>query len=114
MSRLSILFAAILVAASPTFAHGLMQRATPMAGEALKQGPAAIVLEFSEPLAAGSDIAVTDQKGRLVPAGKAVFSGKTLTLKLPPLQPGIYRVRWHAVSVDTHKTQGSYPFRIVP
>ena len=114
MTRLSILFAAMLVAASPALAHGLMQRATPMAGEALKQSPTAIVLEFSEALADGSDIIVTDQKGRLVPAGTAVFSAKTLKLKLPPLQPGIYRVRWHAVSVDTHKTQGSYPFRIMP
>ena len=114
MLRLSFVLAAVLAIASPALAHGLMQRATPMAGDALKLSPPAIVLEFSEALAAGSDIIVTNQKGRLVPAGNAVFSGKTLTLKLPPLEPGIYRVRWHAVSVDTHKTQGSYPFRIVP
>ena len=25
-----------------------------------------------------------------------------------PLKPGIYKVTWHAVSVDTHRTQGSF------
>lgn len=115
MKRASLLFAVLLaIAPLPAAAHGLMERATPAAAAALTKSPPAVVLEFSQPLAEGCEIIVTDQKGRLVPTGIAIVTGKTLTLKLPPLEAGLYRVRWHAVSMDTHKTQGSYPFRIVP
>jgi methionine-rich copper-binding protein CopC len=33
---------------------------------------------------------------------------------LRPLRPGRYRVAWHAVSVDDHRTQGAYSFVIKP
>jgi methionine-rich copper-binding protein CopC len=35
-------------------------------------------------------------------------------LALPPLAPGRYRVRWHVVSVDTHRTEGEYSFSVEP
>ncbi|MFZ0396695.1 MAG: copper resistance protein CopC [Methyloceanibacter sp.] len=28
------------------------------------------------------------------------------------LRPGHYSVTWHALSVDTHKTQGSFSFQV--
>ena len=31
-----------------------------------------------------------------------------------PLPPGVYTVNWHAVSVDTHHTQGSFNFTVAP
>jgi methionine-rich copper-binding protein CopC len=37
-----------------------------------------------------------------------------LAVGLAPLQPGQYTVNWHATSVDTHKTEGSYNFTIAP
>ena len=37
-----------------------------------------------------------------------------LVLKLPPLAPGHYKVRWHVVSVDTHRTEGAFSFDIQP
>jgi methionine-rich copper-binding protein CopC len=40
---------------------------------------------------------------------------KTLISKVPEtLSAGTYRVTWHAVSVDTHKTQGSFTFTVAP
>jgi methionine-rich copper-binding protein CopC len=30
------------------------------------------------------------------------------------LGPGVYDVNWHAVSVDTHHTQGSFSFTVQP
>jgi hypothetical protein len=30
------------------------------------------------------------------------------------LKPGVYTVTWHVVSVDTHKTQGSFNFTVAP
>lgn len=31
-----------------------------------------------------------------------------------PLSPGKYKVEWHAVSVDTHKSEGIYHFTVTP
>jgi len=31
-----------------------------------------------------------------------------------PLAPGNYKVEWHAVSVDTHKSEGVYRFKVTP
>lgn len=31
-----------------------------------------------------------------------------------PLAPGKYKVQWHAVSVDTHKSEGVYRFQVTP
>ena len=86
-----------------------------MAGESLHSGPAKIELQFSEPLeAAFSAVAVSDAVGRDVSAGPSAVSGSRLTLPLKPLKPGRYRVTWHAVSVDTHRTEGKYNFLVTP
>jgi methionine-rich copper-binding protein CopC len=29
-----------------------------------------------------------------------------------PLTAGAYKVEWHAVSVDTHKSEGAYAFKV--
>jgi len=31
---------------------------------------------------------------------------------LKPLNAGIFKVNWRAVSSDTHKTEGSFTFRV--
>ena len=33
-------------------------------------------------------------------------------ISLRPLPPGTYKVNWHVLSVDTHKTEGSYSFTV--
>jgi methionine-rich copper-binding protein CopC len=37
-----------------------------------------------------------------------------LKLSLPPLEPGLYRVIWRVLSIDTHVTEGDYTFRVAP
>jgi len=37
-----------------------------------------------------------------------------LKVPLKPLPPGTYTVDWHALSVDTHTTQGHFTFEIKP
>jgi methionine-rich copper-binding protein CopC len=29
-----------------------------------------------------------------------------------PLKPGVYSVKWHAVTADTHRTQGAFTFTV--
>ncbi len=53
-----------------------------------------------------------------MPLGAAkVEPGHQEVLILPiakPLSPGVYTVHWHAVSVDTHHTQGDFQFTVKP
>jgi hypothetical protein len=106
---------AIAAAAFPALAHAFLERATPAAGESLRAGPAKIELHFSEALEASfSAITVTDASGRDMAAGPSAATGSELSLPLKTLKPGRYRVSWHAVSIDTHRSEGRYNFVVTP
>jgi copper resistance protein C len=49
--------------------------------------------------------------GARVDHGSSV-SGNVMRLSVGGLRPGRYSVTWHALSVDTHKTQGSFSFQV--
>jgi methionine-rich copper-binding protein CopC len=95
-------------------AHAFLEKASPAAGENLRD-PAGVELHFSEALEpAFSAIVVTDASGADVGAGASVARGSAMRLALKPLKPGRYRVTWHAVSIDTHRTEGKYNFLVLP
>ena len=50
-------------------------------------------------------------KSDLHPIGS---TGRQLSVSLPKLPPGKYTVIWHVTSVDTHKTEGRFNFRVSP
>ena len=96
-------------------AHALLERANPGAGTTLARAPAVVMLEYSEALGpAFSGIAVTDAGGRDVTAGPSLATGNRMQVPLKPLKQGSYRVTWHALSVDAHRTNGTYTFRVAP
>ena len=99
----------------PASAHAFLETARPAAGENLHAPPAKIELHFSEALEpAFSDVKVTNQSGADMSAGPIVAHGAEMVLPLKPLPAGRYRVSWHAVSVDTHRTEGKYNFLVLP
>lgn len=113
--RVSITALAIAAIAAPATGHAFLNRAQPGAGATLTSAPKRIVLVFSERLEpAFSGIAVTDSSGRNVEAAPSATNGNAIVAPLRPLPPGTYRVAWHAVSVDTHRTQGAYSFTVKP
>jgi methionine-rich copper-binding protein CopC len=116
LKRVLILIAAIAGTAHPAMSHAFLEQARPAAGENLKASPARIELHFTEPLeAAFSGITVTAENGAEMSAGPAtVADGTEMDVALKKLPPGRYRVEWHAVSVDTHRTQGKYNFLVLP
>jgi hypothetical protein len=60
-----------------------------------------------------STIEVRDPHGAVVATGKPRTeqgNNRRLVVELPALDSGTYTVTWHATSVDTHKTEGSYRF----
>jgi methionine-rich copper-binding protein CopC len=99
-------------------AHAKLERAEPAAGSSVKAAPTEIRLWFSEPVeAALSRVDVQDAQGRRVDAGKLRIdhgNRREVHETLRRLRPGTYRVIWHAVSVDTHRTQGEFTFTVRP
>lgn len=110
---------ALLTAAAPAFAHALLKKATPAVGGAVSASPSEIRITFSEGVEPNfSGLILTSQAGGSIPVGKSsVDPSDNTTLVTPvsqPLKPGVYTVSWHAVAVDTHKTQGSFQFTVKP
>jgi methionine-rich copper-binding protein CopC len=101
--------------ATPATAHAFLQHESPGAGETLASAPKEIVLDFTEPLEpAFSGVGVTDAAGHNVEAAHSVANGASMRVSLKVLATGVYRVSWHAVSVDNHRTEGAYSFTIKP
>jgi methionine-rich copper-binding protein CopC len=97
---------------SAAAAHAMLEHASPPVGSMVQQAPARLTLTFSEPLeAAFSSATVVNAAGKRVDSG-ARASGTTLQISLRPLPSGTYRVNWRVLSVDTHRTEGSYSFTV--
>lgn len=115
MTRMLAAVAAMSLLAAPALAHAFLSHADPGAGAILAQPPKVIVLDFSEKLESTfSGVGVSDAAGHDVEAAAPAVSGTSITVALKPLAAGDYRVNWHAVSVDSHRTEGSYRFTIKP
>jgi methionine-rich copper-binding protein CopC len=116
----TVLLAMLLGAASAgeASAHAELERAQPPVGATVGAAPTEVSLWFTEQLeAAFSGVEVRDSGGRRVDKGDARIAPddpKRLTVDLGPLGPGTYKVLWHAVSVDTHRTEGDFTFRFAP
>ncbi len=106
--------AALLGAAGAAAAHAHLVSSDPTAGAA-GAAPKAVVLTFSEKLEGkfsgaelSKDGAPLGSHGLLEPK-----AGKTLTVTPEaPLSAGAYKVSWHAVSVDGHRTKGEVAFTV--
>ena len=116
MRTISLFALAMLSATPPAFAHAMLERASPLVGSEVATAPHEITLTFTEgvePLF--STIELRDAHGAVVATGKARTeqgNNRRLIVELPALGSGSYTVTWHATSVDTHKTEGSYQFTV--
>jgi len=94
-------------------AHAMLDHASPAVGSAVASAPREVALTFTQNLeAVFSSVQVTNANGARVDQGKPQISGNTMRVGLKSLSPGTYRVRWQALSVDTHKTEGSFTFTV--
>ncbi len=116
--RTLLLAAGLAAAPALAHAHAHLRASDPPVGGTVRTAPAQVAITFSEAVEPRfSSIAVTDSGGKQmdrhdvhVEAGDA----HVLAIGLGPLAPGVYRVEWHATSVDTHKTEGSFDFTVAP
>jgi copper resistance protein C len=112
---------ALLAAALPgaaAFAHAFLDHAVPAVGATVPAAPKEVLMFFTQALEpAFTDATLSDANGQSIATGAAAIDPQNpmeLVLKLPPLTPGHYKVKWHVVSVDTHRTEGSFSFDIQP
>ena len=105
-----------LAAGSPAFAHAFLTKASPAVGSTVATPPAALVLSYTEDLEVPfCTVTVTDAAGGQVQTSKPQAvpgHADELSVPLHITAPGKYHVTWHALSVDTHKTQGDFSFTV--
>jgi methionine-rich copper-binding protein CopC len=116
MKRFTLILIGCAVAAMPRAeAHAFLDHADPKVGTSVA-APAEVKIWFTEELeAAFSKIQVYDVDGKEVDkknshvdaANKALMS-----VSLPHLPAGTYKVVWNAVALDTHHTNGTFPFTV--
>jgi methionine-rich copper-binding protein CopC len=109
---------AFALVATQAFAHAQLEKATPAVGGTVA-GASEIRLEFSEGVEPRfSGVTLTSAGGASVPLGVAKTEpSNPAVLIVPiskPLSADAYTVHWHAVSVDTHHTQGTFQFTVKP
>lgn len=114
--RLLIAFitaAVVTLAPAVADAHAHLDHASPPVGATVPTAPHDVTIWFTQNLEpAFSTVAVTDAAGAHVDEGKPQISGNTMSVVLKALSAGTYHVHWHAVSVDTHTTQGDFTFTV--
>ncbi len=112
------MFSLFLLLPTLAFAHAQLETAVPMVGGTVSVAPAELQLHFSEALEPRfCKVSVTTASGQSVTAGALHLDphdGEALLVPVAKLSAGTYKVSWHAVSVDTHKTQGTYHFTVAP
>jgi methionine-rich copper-binding protein CopC len=104
------------------FAHAHLESQLP-AANSIVTAPKELRLNFSEGV---------EEKFTKVTITSTAASGKTMVEAVPdiatdpadnkilivtpvaPLSAGQYKIEWHAVSVDTHKSEGTYSFTVSP
>jgi methionine-rich copper-binding protein CopC len=107
--------AALALVAPSAFAHAMLESASPPVGGTV-EAPADIRITFSEGIEPKFSGVALGGPGGAVPVGKASVApgdDKVMVVKVgKKLAPGTYTVKWHAVSVDTHHTQGDFDFTV--
>jgi methionine-rich copper-binding protein CopC len=108
-----VMLVSLLPWTEPATAHSEYERAEPAAGNTVRPAPREVVIWFSQRLEpALSSMTVRNAAGQRVDAGKAQISGNVMRVPLKEIGPGSYKVDWRVLSVDTHRTRGSFTFRV--
>ena len=105
--------ALLLLGNAAAVAHAFLDHADPRVGSVVRAAPREVTLWFTQDLEpAFSTVTVTDSSGQRVDAGRTDISGNVIRVRLRPIAAGTYKVTWHALSVDTHTTEGAFTFNV--
>jgi len=112
----ALVFVASTMITPSVLAHAHLTQQVP-AADSVVTAPQALTLNFSEGIEPGfSGVLVTDAQKQVIKTGTATRDEKNKAQLTVPLEQtlasGTYQVDWHVVSVDGHKTKGSYHFSV--
>jgi methionine-rich copper-binding protein CopC len=100
-----------------SWAHAFVDHTEPTVGSQIHGAPIQVKIWFTEKLEpALSKIQVFDISGLEVDKRDVKIdqsNAALLTVSLPELKPGKYKVVWRAVSVYTHVTTGNFTFELL-
>jgi len=100
-------------------AHAFLDNAVPKVGSVVSAAPKAIQIQFTQRIeVAFSHIHLFTATGQEIAMGQVAMDPSDQTIMSAPvtgtLAPGKYEVRWDVLSVDTHRTNGHFPFTYQP
>lgn len=114
--HLSAITLCAVFAAGPAFAHAHLRSAVPAVDSTVTTSPNSVAITYSEGVEPKfSTIEVDDATGKRVDKQDphtAPNDNKVLSVSVPSLSAGTYKVIWHATAVDTHKTEGTFIFTV--
>jgi methionine-rich copper-binding protein CopC len=97
-------------------AHAQLDKSTPRVGETVKNTPQTVTITFTEELKPdGSAIQVFDAQGKQVDKGDSHLDDHNkavMAVSLKEIGAGQYTVKWHALCIYEHHTEGSFHFSI--
>ncbi len=93
-------------------AHAFLDHADPRVGSTVTAPRQVTVFMTEELEGAFSKLQVFDANGVEVDKKDVKVSGSSMTVSVPKLSAGTYKVAWKAVATDTHKTSGTFPFTV--
>jgi len=115
-SIIPLICIALLFSAASAGASAFVDHAEPAVGSSVDVPPKEIKIWFTEePQPALSQIQLFDHRGKLVTQNRAAVDPadpSLLSLPVPAMRPGKYRVTWRVVSADRHMTVGTFFFVI--
>src|SRR5258708_39750140 len=96
-------------------AHSFPESEVPSAGQKVASAPSEVTINFDAPiekLFAKLEVTDADGKNNAVGAPQISDDARRMSVKVDPLKPGDYTVKWAVVGIDTHHTEGSYTFSV--
>jgi methionine-rich copper-binding protein CopC len=117
LTQLLLTACTLLLLIQGSWAHAFVDHAEPAVGSQIHGAPTQVKIWFTEKLEpALTKIRVFDASGAEVDKRDVKIdqsNAALLTVSLPALKPGKYKVVWRAVSVDTHVTTGNFTFELI-
>jgi copper resistance protein C len=114
--RLVVSALALAASAAVAQAHAFLDHASPLVGSVVKAAPNEVRMWFTQALEPRFTAAqLRSSSGAVVGTGSVdPADSKQIVIHLHGLAPGKYKVSWKVLSVDTHRTEGTFGFEVKP
>ena len=106
----------LLLGPGTAWPHASLVRSSPAARATLTRSPERVDVWFNERIEPKfSRVSVLDHQGQAVDTGEMAIGpddARKLSVRVRPLRPGVYTVRFRVLSVDSHVVEGQFQFTV--